>query len=113
MTRILISLVFVSSIINNPFVLPTSPVIQGVVAQPEIPSYAKWGQMAVKKTQEKYPNAKVKDYLHIGRSSKNGTSVEQFKLWVRESGKEYPVYVDIEFDTKTEKFINISIKKGN
>ncbi|WP_237582641.1 DUF3889 domain-containing protein [Pontibacillus yanchengensis] len=113
MTRILICLLLVTSIIYSPFAIPSSQPYQSVGAQPEVPSYAKWGRMAVKKTQEKYPNAKVKDYLHIGKSSKNGTSVEQFKLWVKEDDKEFPVYVDIEFETKTDKFISITIKKGN
>lgn len=32
-------------------------------AEQEMPPYAKWGQIAMKKTKEKYPNADVIDYL--------------------------------------------------
>ncbi|MGQ0518808.1 DUF3889 domain-containing protein, partial [Bacillus sp. D-CC] len=38
-------------------------------------------------------------------------TVEKFKLWLREDGKEYGVFVDVEFETKTEKFIKMSFQK--
>ena len=35
-------------------------------AQPEIPAYAKWGRLAVKEVESKYPNARIIDYFHEG-----------------------------------------------
>ena len=76
------------------------------------PPYAKWGKLAVEKTKEQYPKAEIIDYLHIGRKPKTvQVTVEKFKLWLRENGKEYGVFVDVEFDTKTEKFIKMSFHK--
>ncbi|WP_459502906.1 YqzG/YhdC family protein [Bacillus sp. C1] len=76
------------------------------------PPYAKWGKLAVEKTKEKYPKAQIIDYLHIGRKPKTvNITVEKFKLWLREAGKEYGVFVDVEFDTKTEKFLKITFQK--
>ena len=73
------------------------------------PPYAKWGKLAVEKTKEKYPKAEIIDYLHIGRKPKTvQITVEKFKLWLRE---EYGVFVDVEFETKTEKFIKMSFQK--
>ncbi|KFM99617.1 DUF3889 domain-containing protein [Bacillus clarus] len=76
------------------------------------PPYAKWGKLAVEKTKEQYPKAQIIDYLHIGRKPKTiHVTVEKFKLWLREDGKEYGVFVDVEFDTKTEKFLKINFQK--
>lgn len=76
------------------------------------PPYAKWGKLAVEKTKEQYPKAEIIDYLHIGRKPKTvQITVEKFKLWLREEGKEYGVFVDVEFETKTDKFIKMSFQK--
>ncbi|MDM5188647.1 DUF3889 domain-containing protein [Bacillus sp. DX4.1] len=89
------------------FSLYTQPPI--VHAQPP---YAKWGKLAVEKTKEKYPKAQIIDYLHIGRKPKTvSITTEKFKLWLRENGKEYGVFVDVEFDTKTERFLKITFQK--
>ncbi|KEK22779.1 DUF3889 domain-containing protein [Bacillus gaemokensis] len=78
------------------------------------PPYAKWGKLAVEKTKEKYPKAQIIDYLHIGRKPKTiNITTEKFKLWLREDGKEYGVFVDVEFDTKTERFLKITFQKSN
>jgi hypothetical protein len=79
--------------------------------QKPIPSYAKWGQMAVKETQKKYPNAQVVDYLHIGKVSGERSSTEKFKLWLKGTQKEFGVFVNIEFNNQTEKVINITYKE--
>src|SRR4051812_46140094 len=79
--------------------------------QKPIPSYAKWGQLAVKETQKKYPNAQVVDYLHIGKVSGERSSTEKFKLWLKGTQKEFGVFVNIEFNNKTEKVINITYKE--
>lgn len=76
------------------------------------PPYAKWGKIAVEKTKEKYPKAQIIDYLHIGRKPKTVyVSIEKFKLWLREDEKEFGVFVDIEFETKTEKFLKITFRE--
>nr|WP_251028972.1 DUF3889 domain-containing protein [Bacillus sp. ISL-18] len=53
--------------------------------QKPIPPYAKWGKITMQKTKEKYPQAKIIDYLHIGRDKGENTSVEKFKLWLKEN----------------------------
>ncbi|MGM0851174.1 MAG: YqzG/YhdC family protein [Bacillota bacterium] len=81
--------------------------LKPVHAQQEIPSYAKWGSLAVKKTKEKYPDAAIVDYLHIGKENGSKVSTEKFKLWLKRGGKEFGVFVDIQFETDTEKMIDI------
>lgn len=75
------------------------------------PAYAKWGRLAMLKTKEKYPNAQIIDYLHIGRVKGENTSIEKFKLWLKEKDKEFGVLVDIEFETKSEKMTKITYKE--
>lgn len=91
--------------IANAAIVDLKPV--HVHAQQEIPSYAKWGSLAVKKTQEKYPDAAIVDYLHIGKENGSKVSTEKFKLWLKRGGKEFGVFVDIQFETDTEKLIDI------
>ncbi|WP_245747469.1 YqzG/YhdC family protein [Anaerobacillus alkalidiazotrophicus] len=84
----------------------------GVLADNEIPPYAKWGSIAIKETIKKYPNASVIDYLHIGRENKtNQISIEKFKLWLRENNREFGVFVDVEFDPQTNQFRSISFRE--
>lgn len=77
----------------------------------EVPPYANWGKMAMQKTKEKYPNADIIDYLHVGRKKGEQTSVETFRLWLKEDQKEFGVNVDIEFENETERVIKISFKE--
>ena len=72
--------------------------------QKEIPPYAKWGQMAMKETFNRYPNICIVDYLHMGREVGPTQSTEKFKLWLRAcpSKQEFGVYIRITFDNKTE-----------
>ncbi|MDZ5610680.1 DUF3889 domain-containing protein [Bacillus pseudomycoides] len=78
------------------------------------PHNAKRVKLAVEKTKEKYPTAQIIDYLHIGRKPKTvNITTEKFKLWLREDGKEYGVFVDVEFDTRTEKFLKITFQKSS
>ncbi|WHY00456.1 DUF3889 domain-containing protein [Neobacillus sp. DY30] len=76
--------------------------------QKPIPPYAKWSKIALAKTKEKYPNAQIIDYLYVGRQNGTRTSTEKFKLWLKENGKEFGVYVDIEFIKETEQVVNIT-----
>ena len=73
-----------------------------------IPSYAKWGKLAMKETKQKYPNAEIIDYLHRGRKTKGETMIEQFKLWLRGENREFGVFVNIEFNSRTEEVLHIT-----
>lgn len=79
--------------------------------QKPIPPYAKWSVMALEKTKEKYPNANIVDYLHIRRDVRPTTSTEKFKFWLKEKDKEFGVFVDVEFNNKTEKVISINFRE--
>lgn len=79
--------------------------------QQEIPAYAKWGKLAITETQSKYPNANIIDYLHEGRESKANTTIEKFKLWLKDGDKEFGVFVRIEYNTETEKVITIDLEE--
>jgi hypothetical protein len=76
-----------------------------------IPPYAKWGTIALQKTHEKYPHAKIVDYLHIGRTSGPQTSTEKFKLWLKDNHREFGVYVNIEFNNETQKVIRVTFEE--
>ncbi|MDX8363463.1 DUF3889 domain-containing protein [Cytobacillus sp. IB215316] len=82
-----------------------------VQADKEIQSYEKWGELALEKAQEKYPNSRIIDYLHIGRENLDNASVEKFKLWLNTNNVEFGVYVDIMFDNRTNQIIKINIKE--
>lgn len=77
----------------------------------EIPAYAKWGQLAMQETQSKYPNASIIDYLHEGKESKENSTIEKFKLWLKDNGKEFGVSVKIEYITETDELVNIQIQE--
>jgi hypothetical protein len=79
--------------------------------QKPIPPYAKWGTLALQKTQEKYPNAKIIDYLHIGRTTGPQSSIEKFKLWLEENNKEFGVFINIEFNNETEKVLKVTFEE--
>lgn len=80
-------------------------------AEGEIPAYAKWGQLAVLETKSKYPDADIIDYLHEGRETKEDSTIEKFKLWLKEGNKEFGVFVRIEFKTDTEEVVNIEFQE--
>lgn len=79
--------------------------------QKPIPPYAKWSVLALKKTEERYPNAKIIDYLHIGRVTGPSTSTERFKLWLKDNQKEFGVFVNVEFNTQTEEVTKITFRE--
>ncbi|MGP7815669.1 DUF3889 domain-containing protein [Niallia sp. 01092] len=87
-------------------------VLSGVLpasANNGLPSYVKWGKLAMTKTKEKYPNSEIIDYLHIGKEQKNNTSIEKFKLIVKKENKEIGVLVDLTFDTRTERLLSVNM----
>ncbi|MFJ5623013.1 DUF3889 domain-containing protein [Peribacillus loiseleuriae] len=69
------------------------------------------GSFCNKKTQEKYPNAQIIDYLHIGRISGPQSSIERFKLRLRDNRREFGVFINIEYDNETERVSEISYKE--
>lgn len=87
--------------------------INTVHAEKAASSHAKWGKIAMKKTSEKYPSAKIYDYLHVKREQRGNYSIETFKLWLDENNYKFEVIVNISFDTKSEKIINVSFQKGS
>ncbi len=80
-------------------------------AQSEIPSYAKWSRLAIKETQVKYPHANIVDYLHIGSESKKGSTVEKFRLWLKDGNREFGVLVNVTYAAETDKLINIEFQE--
>jgi hypothetical protein len=78
----------------------------------KIPTYAEWGNLAMEKTKERYPQAAVIDYLHIGKVQTQNNSVEKFKLWLKEGKKEFGVFVNIEFNTETKKVVSITYRES-
>lgn len=94
-----------NNLISNHFINTT------FAQQKPIPPYAKWGALAMKETKEKYPNAQIIDYLHIGRDIGPQTSTEKFKLWIKGQQKEFGVFVNIEFNNQTEKVIKVTFKE--
>lgn len=89
--------------------LETNEVV--ALAQQQAPPYAKWGQVAMKKTKERYPQANIIDYLHIGREKGPKNSTEKFKLWLKTDSKEFGVFVDITFENETEQIKDIKFRE--
>lgn len=85
--------------------------INFVIAQEEDPSYAKWGRLAMQKVKEKYPNANIVDYLHVGRKKGAETSTETFKLWLEAPEKEFGIFIDITFNNRTEEVVDIGYRE--
>ncbi|WP_142255366.1 YqzG/YhdC family protein [Bacillus sinesaloumensis] len=96
------------------FLIPTiglineSPIVTAEQKKP-VPEYAKWGKLAMEKTKNKYPSAQIIDYLHVGRTKKNGMYIERFKLWLKQDNREFGVFVNITFEADTERVKNITI----
>jgi Protein of unknown function (DUF3889) len=86
--------------------------INTVNSEKATPSHAKWGKIAMQKAIEKYPSAKIYDYLHVKREQRGNYSVEIFKLWLNENNNKFEVMVHIKFETTTEKILNVRIKKN-
>ena len=82
-----------------------------VYAQAQAPSYAKWGNLALQKTKQKYPNATVIDYLHVGKYNSSDYSTEKFKLWLKENNREFGVLVEIKYNVKTKDVIRITLRE--
>ncbi|MGG1396767.1 YqzG/YhdC family protein [Bacillus salipaludis] len=110
MKKLLISLAM-SVVFCSEIIVPRNLLNTAYAQRKPIPPYAKWGGFAMKKTKEKYPKAQIIDYLHIGRISGPTTSTEKFKLWLKENGKEFGVFIDIEFNNQTEQVKKVTFKE--
>ncbi|MEA3319893.1 MAG: DUF3889 domain-containing protein [Bacillota bacterium] len=81
------------------------------VATQQVPSYAKWGQLAMKRTKEAYPKAEIVDYLHMGRQEGPILTTEKFRLWLEEEDKEFGVNVTISFYKETESVKEVKLEE--
>lgn len=89
-----------------------APFIEATLESSEqTPSYAKWGQLAMKRTKEAYPKADIVDYSHVGRQEGPVLTKEKFKLWLKEGSSEFGVEVTISFYTKSETVKEVELKK--
>ncbi|BFH62426.1 DUF3889 domain-containing protein [Paenibacillus azoreducens] len=77
------------------------------------PDYTKFGKIAMRETQKRYPNASIIDYLHMGRSVISPVQTEEkFRLWLRRRDQaEFGVYVSIIFNSKTEEVQSIQFNE--
>lgn len=92
--------------------LPLAPIFSPVSSiHADTPAYAKWSQLAIKETQARYPNVNIVDYLHIGSTSEDGVTKEQFKLWLKDSKREFGVFVTITYWKDTEKLKDIEFRE--
>ncbi|MDQ0268387.1 DUF3889 domain-containing protein [Cytobacillus purgationiresistens] len=105
--------IFLAMILLTAYTIENSMFIRSAHAEKDTPEYAKWGSLAMKTAKSKYPQAQIIDYLHIGREEKGTHAVEKFKLWVRENGQEFGLYIFIEFDPKSNKVKNIQLEKSD
>ncbi|MEX2105168.1 MAG: DUF3889 domain-containing protein [Bacilli bacterium] len=81
-------------------------------AKPEEPTYAKWGRLAMQETKNKYPRADIVDYLHVGAVTESPSiTVDKFKLWLRQDQREGGVYVNIHYETATDRVIPFRFRK--
>ncbi|MCH6269521.1 YqzG/YhdC family protein [Neobacillus citreus] len=111
MRKILVSFLTATALVSVSS-LPTVLTHSTNAQQKPIPPYAKWGRVAMERTHKKYPNAQIVDYLHIGRTPGANSSVEKFKLWLKEGQREFGVFIDIQFENKTEKIQKVTFKES-
>jgi hypothetical protein len=49
--------------------------------------------------------------LHEGSESKHDSTIEKFKLWLKDGDNEFGVFVRIEYTTATEKVVSIELEE--
>ncbi len=77
---------------------------RAAIVQAAVPSYAKWGRLAMQETAKAYEGASIVDYKYEGRSeSGQGLAEEKFRLWLKQDGREFGVRVTITVDTATDR----------
>ncbi|SOC37128.1 DUF3889 domain-containing protein [Ureibacillus acetophenoni] len=99
-----VGVAFFSIAAFSPMHIVSSPLVQ----ENPTPPYAKWGSLAMQETMKKYPKAQITDYLHIGREVGEKTSVEKFKLILVQDGREFGLFVNLEFTNDTEELQNVT-----
>jgi hypothetical protein len=72
------------------------------VQREPVEQYGKWGKLGLEVTQKKYPNAKITDYEHMGRSE-----VETFHYELSEGGRKWVVEVRMTFDPHNEQVLSV------
>jgi len=72
------------------------------VQQEPVEKYGKWGKLGLEVTQRNYPNAKIIDYEHMGRSE-----AETFHYQLSEGGRKWVVEVRMTFDPETEEVLSV------
>lgn len=80
-------------------------------AETKTQSYEEFGRAAMKKAKEEFPDAQIVDYLHVGKKRKTETSIETFKLTLKENNKPFQVFVFIEYNENTKKVIKVTLDK--
>ena len=83
-TLLSIAVISCTLLLGN-FIIANSNDVKSV--EQEVAPYIKWGEIAMHKTKEKYPQASIIDYFHIGREEETNTSTEKFKLWLKKTTK--------------------------
>lgn len=106
MLKALITVGIFLTVNSAPIYMPTT-----VPTTQETPAYAKWGTLAINETKSKYPNASIIDYLHQGRETNERSTIEKFKLWLKDGDHEFGVFVTIEYTTDTEEVVNIKLQE--
>lgn len=86
-------------------------IAQKIYEKLDIPAYAQWGRLAIEETKVKYPHAQILDYSYEGSERKGESTVEKFKLWLKEGMREFGVEIKIEYMTETEKVSTIEMKE--
>lgn len=87
------------------------PAIATPPPKPE-PAYAKWSRLAIATTKQRYPNAEVVDFRHVGRTAVSpAESRETFKLWLKQGTREWGVIVRISFRKTTEQVTAITFQE--
>ncbi|WP_249869598.1 DUF3889 domain-containing protein [Oceanobacillus saliphilus] len=109
--RNLLFVVGIIFIITAPYTGPLYLHERASAQEEGIPSYAKWGRLAILETEKKYPGANIVDYLHIGKEEIDENTVEKFKLWLNADNREFGVLITIEFKTETDEVIEITFEE--
>ncbi|CAM5223785.1 hypothetical protein UACE39S_01167 [Ureibacillus acetophenoni] len=82
----------------------SSPIVQ---QEKDIPAYAKWGVMAMQKTRKNTQTSNNRLFAY-GACCWTKYIVEKFKLILKEKGREFGLFVDLEFKNDTEELVNIT-----
>ncbi|WP_404445796.1 YqzG/YhdC family protein [Sutcliffiella horikoshii] len=90
---------------------PASSSMATQITTQQVPSYAKWGQLAMKRTKETYPKAEIVDYSHLGRQEGPILTTEKFRLWLKGEDKEFGVNVTISFYNDTEMVKEVKLEE--